>query len=60
MLSLQGSPQARRAFIPQLRSGKFNVLLTTYEYIIKDKQVLAKVTHRHTLYLQRDSEQLSP
>uniref|UniRef100_A0A3B4BBJ8 SNF2 N-terminal domain-containing protein n=1 Tax=Periophthalmus magnuspinnatus TaxID=409849 RepID=A0A3B4BBJ8_9GOBI len=31
------------AFVPQLRSGKFNVLLTTYEYIIKDKQVLAKV-----------------
>lgn len=39
----QGSPAARRAFIPILRSGKFNVLLTTYEYIIKDKQVLAKV-----------------
>ena len=42
----QGSPAARRAFVPILRSGKFNVLLTTYEYIIKDKQVLAKVkTH---------------
>lgn len=39
----QGSPAARRAFVPILRSGKFNVLLTTYEYIIKDKQVLAKV-----------------
>jgi SWI/SNF-related matrix-associated actin-dependent regulator of chromatin subfamily A protein 2/4 len=45
-ISVQGSPQARRAFLPILRSGKFNVLLTTYEYIIKDKQVLAKVgTH---------------
>lgn len=41
--SLQGSPAARRAFVPQLRSGKFNVLLTTYEYIIKDKHILAKV-----------------
>jgi len=40
----QGSPAARRAFVPILRSGKFNVLLTTYEYIIKDKQVLAKVS----------------
>lgn len=39
----QGSPAARRAFVPQLRSGKFNVLLTTYEYIIKDKHILAKV-----------------
>lgn len=44
MSSLQGSPAARRAFVPQLRSGKFNVLLTTYEYIIKDKHILAKVS----------------
>lgn len=44
---VQGSPAARRAFVPQLRSGKFNVLLTTYEYIIKDKQVLAKVLREH-------------
>lgn len=42
-LCSQGSPAARRAFVPQLRSGKFNVLLTTYEYIIKDKHILAKV-----------------
>ena len=39
----QGSPGLRRGMVPQLRSGKFNVLLTTYEYIIKDKQILAKV-----------------
>ncbi|KAB1259411.1 Transcription activator BRG1 [Camelus dromedarius] len=42
-VSYKGSPAARRAFVPQLRSGKFNVLLTTYEYIIKDKHILAKV-----------------
>lgn len=40
----KGTPGLRRGFVPQLRSGKFNVLLTTYEYIIKDKQILAKVT----------------
>ena len=50
---LQGSPAARRAFIPILRSGKFNVLLTTYEYIIKDKQVLAKVRARHSQHIPR-------
>lgn len=36
----------RRGLVPQLRSGKFNVLLTTYEYIIKDKNILAKVEER--------------
>lgn len=48
----QGSPAARRAFIPILRSGKFNVLLTTYEYIIKDKHVLAKVKNRALNFYQ--------
>lgn len=43
IFALQGTPALRRGFVPQLRSGKFNVLLTTYEYIIKDKQILAKV-----------------
>lgn len=42
-LSTQGTPALRRGLVPQLRSGKFNVLLTTYEYIIKDKHILAKV-----------------
>ena len=52
----QGSPAARRAFVPQLRSGKFNVLLTTYEYIIKDKHILAKVACVFTC----KTRQLSP
>ncbi|KAL0993055.1 hypothetical protein UPYG_G00102670 [Umbra pygmaea] len=48
-VSYKGSPQARRAFLPILRSGKFNVLLTTYEYIIKDKQVLAKLRWKYMI-----------
>uniref|UniRef100_A0A8C2DGJ8 SWI/SNF related, matrix associated, actin dependent regulator of chromatin, subfamily a, member 4a n=1 Tax=Cyprinus carpio TaxID=7962 RepID=A0A8C2DGJ8_CYPCA len=48
-VSYKGSPAARRAFLPILRSGKFNVLITTYEYIIKDKQVLAKLRWKYMI-----------
>lgn len=49
-LSVQGTPAMRRSLVPQLRSGKFNVLLTTYEYIIKDKHILAKVCLKKFFY----------
>lgn len=44
VVSYKGSPQSRRLVQNQMRSAKFNVLLTTYEYVIKDKGVLAKVS----------------
>ena len=40
----KGSPAVRRALSPQLKTSRFNVLLTTYEYIIKDKAILSKVS----------------
>lgn len=43
VVSYKGSPAGRRQIQSQMRSTKFNVLLTTYEYVIKDKGVLAKV-----------------
>lgn len=42
-IAYKGSPAVRRALTPQLKTSRFNVLLTTYEYIIKDKAALSKV-----------------
>jgi SWI/SNF-related matrix-associated actin-dependent regulator of chromatin subfamily A protein 2/4 len=44
VVAYKGSPTMRRNIQSQMRATKFNVLLTTYEYIIKDKAVLAKVS----------------
>lgn len=51
VVSYKGSPAGRRAIQSQMRATKFNVLLTTYEYVIKDKGVLAKVIIRLFLLL---------
>ncbi len=40
---MQGAPPVRRGMSNQIRQGRFNVLITTYEYVIKDKATLAKV-----------------
>lgn len=45
VVAYKGSPTMRRTLQTQMRSSKFNVLLTTYEYVIKDKSILAKVSN---------------
>ncbi|XP_043204672.1 transcription activator BRG1-like isoform X1 [Amphibalanus amphitrite] len=42
VVAYKGSPAARRHIQNQMRASKFNVLLTTYEYIIRDKAALSK------------------
>ena len=42
-VAYKGSPAHRRSVQNTIRSGKFNTLVTTYEYIIKDKAILSKV-----------------
>ncbi|KAI6127058.1 P-loop containing nucleoside triphosphate hydrolase protein [Pisolithus sp. B1] len=39
----KGNPTQRRNLQMQLRQGRFQVLLTTYEYIIKDRAFLSKI-----------------
>lgn len=48
VISYKGSPNARRELQSQLR-GEFQVLLTTYEYIIKDRPVLCKYRWTHMI-----------
>lgn len=45
----KGTPNQRRSLQFQVRSGDFDVLLTTYEYIIKDRSVLAKPDWAHMI-----------
>uniref|UniRef100_T1ITD1 Very low-density lipoprotein receptor n=1 Tax=Strigamia maritima TaxID=126957 RepID=T1ITD1_STRMM len=49
VVAYKGSPNSRRSIVPQLRNGKFNVLLTTYEYVVKDKAVLAKIRWKYMI-----------
>lgn len=49
VVSYKGSPQGRRLLQNQMRATKFNVLLTTYEYVIKDKAVLAKIQWKYMI-----------
>ncbi|SAL96136.1 hypothetical protein [Absidia glauca] len=39
----KGNPQSRRPLQASIRQGGFQVLLTTFDYIIKDRPVLCKV-----------------
>jgi ATP-dependent helicase STH1/SNF2 len=48
-VSYKGNPAQRRILQGELRVGHFQVLLTTYEYIIKDRPVLSKIKWVHMI-----------
>ncbi|KAF5361681.1 hypothetical protein D9758_007383 [Tetrapyrgos nigripes] len=49
MIAYKGNPAQRRALQGELRVGNFQVLLTTYEYIIKDRPHLSKFKWVHMI-----------
>ncbi|OCF34973.1 ATP-dependent helicase STH1/SNF2 [Kwoniella heveanensis BCC8398] len=48
-LILKGSPAVRKEFYPRLRAVDFQVCLTTYEYIIKERPLLSKIKWVHMI-----------
>jgi ATP-dependent helicase STH1/SNF2 len=45
----KGAPAQRKTYQNQIRYGNFQVLLTTYEFIIKDRPVLSKIKWLHMI-----------
>ncbi|KAI8093601.1 SNF2 family N-terminal domain-containing protein [Halteromyces radiatus] len=45
----KGPPQVRRNLQMDIRQGGFQVLLTTFEYIIKDRPILSKIKWLHMI-----------
>ncbi|KIY45726.1 SNF2-family ATP dependent chromatin remodeling factor snf21 [Fistulina hepatica ATCC 64428] len=49
IIAYKGNPAQRRSLQNELRMGQFQVLLTTYEYIIKDRPHLSKMKWIHMI-----------
>ncbi|GAA5901825.1 hypothetical protein JCM8208_003598 [Rhodotorula glutinis] len=49
VVSYKGTPAQRKGAQAEIRHGNFQVLLTTFEYIIKDRPLLAKVKWLHMI-----------
>ena len=48
-ISYKGNPAYRKELAQRVKARDFNVLLTTYEYIIKDKYLLSKIKWVHMI-----------
>lgn len=48
-ISYKGNPAQRKTLQSEIRAGNFQVLLTTYEYIIKDRVHLSRLRWVHMI-----------
>lgn len=48
-ISFKGTPAERRSMHQDIRLGNFNVVLTTFEYIIRDKALLSRIRWIHMI-----------
>ena len=53
-IAYKGNPAQRRALQNDIRTGQFQVLLTTYEYIIKDRPILSRLKWVHMIIGESD------
>lgn len=49
MIVYKGSPQQRKDLQFEVRTGNFQVLLTTYEYVIRERPLLARFNYSHMI-----------
>ncbi|KAJ2493239.1 ATP-dependent DNA helicase Snf21 [Coemansia sp. RSA 2050] len=49
VIGYKGNPSQRLALQQQIRRHEFQVLLTTYDYVIKDRPILAKINWVHMI-----------
>ncbi|KAH9964520.1 SNF2 family N-terminal domain-containing protein [Russula dissimulans] len=49
IIAYKGNPMQRRALQAEFKVNQFQVLLTTYEYIIKDRPILSKMKWVHMI-----------
>uniref|UniRef100_A0A914XQ02 Uncharacterized protein n=1 Tax=Plectus sambesii TaxID=2011161 RepID=A0A914XQ02_9BILA len=45
----KGNKEARKKMEQQIRRGQFNVLLTTYDYVLKEKGILGKIRWKYMI-----------
>ncbi|SSD61606.1 related to Transcription regulatory protein SNF2 [Saccharomycodes ludwigii] len=48
-IAYKGTPNERKSLQKQIKSGEFDVVLTTFEYIIREKNLLSKIKWVHMI-----------